>query len=130
VTAMLCITAGTKAFQIAVMGFTLAWTHSVERTAWQEDWRIEDHRLLLVQSRVKGSGAGMEPGPGAVLRDGFWQWRPALAPVSEIVLARSGATADWSFCVAGSCRSMGELVGSAGDPVRLGPCESVLAEVR
>jgi hypothetical protein len=32
--------------------------------------------LELVQARVKGSGAGMEPPPEARLVDGWFQWQP------------------------------------------------------
>jgi hypothetical protein len=35
--------------------------HSVEKVEWQEDWRIIISKLKIVDARVKGSGAGMEP---------------------------------------------------------------------
>ena len=57
-----------KALQVAA--FTLAWTHSIEKIEWQEDWRITPQGLELTQARVKGSGAGMEPPPQARLVDG------------------------------------------------------------
>jgi hypothetical protein len=57
-----------KALQLAA--FTLAWTHSVEKIEWQEDWLTTPHGLQLVQARVKGSGAGMEPPPEARLVHG------------------------------------------------------------
>ncbi|HET6469537.1 MAG TPA: DUF1850 domain-containing protein [Geminicoccaceae bacterium] len=129
---MLCLAAGTEAARIAVVAFTLVWSHSVEKVEWQEDWRIESGRLVLEESRVKGSGAGMEPGPGAVLEGGFWRWQPDLAPVAELVLARSGATGgDWSLCVGEDCRSLGRLLGpEAGGPARMQPCDSVQAGAR
>ena len=63
----LCLLAGAFAAQLEVTDFTLAWTHSVERVRWEEDWRVESKRLVLIESRIKGSGAGMEPPPDAVL---------------------------------------------------------------
>ena len=48
--------------------FTLAWTHSVERVAGRRTGAIEGDRWSLVEARVRGSGAGMEPPPEAVLR--------------------------------------------------------------
>ena len=47
----LCIAAAGLAVEIAVSGFTLAWTHTVEKTEWQEDWRIEGDRLMLAEAR-------------------------------------------------------------------------------
>lgn len=82
--------------------FTLAWTHSVEKVEWREDWQVRSGRLVLRQASVMGSGAGMEPPPEAVLQDGRWVWHPAIA-TDEVVLARSEFTADWRLCVDGTC---------------------------
>ncbi|ARJ64591.1 hypothetical protein WV31_02310 [Magnetospirillum sp. ME-1] len=97
--------------------FTLAWTHSVEKVEWREDWRVESGRLHLHQASVMGSGAGMEPPPEAVLRNGRWVWHPGIAQ-DEIVLARSDFTADWRLCVDGVC---GELHKEKGQ-TRLRAC--------
>lgn len=101
---------------------TLAWTHSVERVRWEETWRDTPEGLALVEARVKGSGAGMEPPAEATLRDGFWTWTPRLAPLPEVILRRSGATADWLLCQGGTCETMSSLVPAAADPVILAPC--------
>ncbi|WP_040476171.1 DUF1850 domain-containing protein [Paramagnetospirillum caucaseum] len=85
--------------------FTLAWTHSVEKVEWREDWQAVSGRLILRQASVLGSAAGMEPPPQAVLRDGRWVWNPGIV-MEEIVLARSDFTADWRLCVAGRCRDL------------------------
>ncbi len=85
--------------------FTLAWTHSVEKVEWREDWQVQSGRLVLRQASVMGSGAGMEPPPEAVLRDGRWVWQPHMV-MEEIVLARSDFTADWRLCVGGDCREL------------------------
>jgi hypothetical protein len=116
----LCLTAGVAVTRLAIAAFTLAWTHSVEKVEWQEDWRIERDRLVLVESRVKGSGAGMEPGPGAVLENGWYRWRPGLA-VPELVLARSDAVAGWRLCAGESCETLGPAGADAG-PLALAPC--------
>jgi hypothetical protein len=109
---------------LALSAFTLAWTHSVEKILWEEDWRIEGSSLVLVESRVRGSGAGMEPPPGAVLEDGAWHYRPDLPPLPEVLLARSGVVPDWRLCVDGACRTLGQMVGAPPDEaVRLYPCE-------
>ena len=116
---MSCLLVGATALALAGPTFTLGWTHSVERTAWEETWRVEPRALRLVAARAKGSGAGMEPGPGAVARDGWLWWEADLA-VPALALAASGATgAGWRLCAGGRCRT---LAAESGEPVVLRPC--------
>lgn len=100
---------GVKALALAV--FTLAWTHSIEKVEWQEDWRVTPHGLELVQARVKGSGAGMEPPPEARLVGGWFQWQPKRAPMQEVVLGNSGTAGEWRVCHDGQCRTLSQIVG-------------------
>lgn len=116
----LCIIAGGKTVTLAVAAFTLSWTHSVERTRWEEDWRVRPIGLEVVAARVQGSGAGMEPPGDAVLENGWWTYRPRLPPRAEIVLAASGATdSGWTLCAEGGCVELGR---AAGDVIRLKAC--------
>lgn len=115
-----CLLAGAMVLTLSGPDFRLEWTHSVEKITWREFWRIENGALLLTRAAVKGSGAGMEPGDGAVLQDGWWVWTPDLPPQPELLLAASGATVSgWRICEADHCRSVGV---TQGDPVRLRPC--------
>ena len=66
-----CLIAGAMTLALASPGFTLSWTHSVEKITWRESWAITGTGLRLTEAAVKGSGAGMEPGDGAVLRNGW-----------------------------------------------------------
>ena len=66
----LCLASAGLVKALSIATFTLAWTHSIEKTDWQEDWRVTPEGLVLTQARVKGSGAGMEPPPGARLING------------------------------------------------------------
>lgn len=111
----ICIAAGMAALTLTVDAFTLAWTHSVERTEWQEDWRVQAAALLLVQARVRGSGAGMEPPEGARLHGGWWVYRQPLA-VPVLRLAVSGSTVDgWRLCTADQgCRELESLLAGRG----------------
>jgi hypothetical protein len=102
---------------------TLAWTHSVEKIAWEEDWRSGPAGLELVEARVRGSGAGMEPPPEARFVNGVWAWKPGLTAQREVIMRRSGATADWRVCVSGQCRPMGAYVPDEADPVTMRKCE-------
>lgn len=117
----LCVLAGTKTVAMAAAVFSLSWTHSVEETQWEERWTVEPAGLRLVEARVQGSGAGMDPPEGAVFREGWWIWRPQTAPVAELVLAASGATGDgWKLCAGERCLLVGA---EAGLPVRLRACD-------
>lgn len=94
---------------LSVAAFTLVWTHSIEKVDWQEDWRITPRGLELVQARVKGSGAGMEPPADARLVDGWFQWKPARAPMPVVMLGNSGAAGEWRLCSDGHCRTLSEI---------------------
>jgi hypothetical protein len=96
---------------LSIAAFTLVWTHSVEKVDWQEDWRVTSRGLQLVQARVKGSGAGMEPPPEARLVDGWFQWQPARPPLPEVLLGNSGVAGEWRLCSDGSCRTLSEIFG-------------------
>ena len=107
----LCLTSAGVVKTLSLAAFTLAWTHSIEKIDWQEDWRVTPQGLELVQARVKGSGAGMEPPPEARLVDGWFQWQPKRAPMPEVVLGNSGAAGEWRLCHDGSCRTLSEIFG-------------------
>src|SRR3954471_8596082 len=94
----LCLAPAGVLKTLSIAAFTLAWTHSVEKIDWQEDWRVTASALELMRARVKGSGAGMEPPPEARLVDGWFQWQPNRPPMRELVLGNSGAAGDWRVC--------------------------------
>ena len=119
----LCLAAGAVAVSLGTSEITLSWRHSVQKTLWEEVWRAGPDGVTLVEARIQGSGAGMEAPPDARLVDGFWRWTPQLPPQREVVMRRSGATADWQVCIAGRCRTMGEFVPPETDPVRLTACD-------
>ncbi|WP_243374561.1 DUF1850 domain-containing protein [Microvirga solisilvae] len=121
---MICLVAGKVVAPLMVSAMTLAWTHSVEKIAWEEDWRATPAGLELVEARVKGSGAGMEPPPEARLVNGVYVWRPKVPPQFEVVMRRSGATADWRICMSGQCRPMEAYVPPDADPVVMRMCKA------
>lgn len=118
---MLCVATAAAVLNWTTSSFTLSWTHSVEKTEWREFWRIDNEQLVLLEARVKGSGAGMDPGEGARLIDGWWVWQPELPPQSELHLSASGDTVSpWTLCVDEHCTALGE---QAADAVRLWSCD-------
>lgn len=119
---MLCLLAGTLTVPLLAPSATLAWTHSVEKVLWEEDWRATAAGVELVEARVRGSGAGMEPPPEARLKNGVWTWRPPVPAQRQVLLRRSGATADWRICIAGTCQSMEAYLPPDADPVALTLC--------
>lgn len=102
----LCLAVGAKVTVLAATAFTLAWTHTVERSAWEEDWRWTSAGLVVVAARIKGSGAGMEPPEGARLAGGWWHYTPKLPPQRELVLARSAEAGSWRLCSGNECLSI------------------------
>ena len=111
---------------VPARSFTLAWMHSIEKTRWEEDYAVVPAaggwRLRAGAARIRGSGAGMEPPPDAVLRDGWYVYQPTTPPLKELRLTRSRFTADYDWCQDGQCRSLGELLPSDGGVTLLWPC--------
>ncbi len=117
----LCIALAATVLTIPTTTFSLSWEHSVEKVEWREEWAVTSSGLQLQQAGVKGSGAGMEPGEGAVLEDGWWRWTPTLAPLSEIRLAASGETSGgWQLCHETGCLILGR---QAGEDSVISPCK-------
>ncbi|KAA3651387.1 MAG: DUF1850 domain-containing protein [Proteobacteria bacterium] len=85
--------------------FTLAWMHSIEKIRWEEDWRLDDGMMTLREARVRGSGAGMEPPPGARLVDGVWHYQ-VLRREPALHLTHSPFTAGYTLCAAGRCQPL------------------------
>ena len=106
----LCLISAGVTKTLAIAAFTLVWTHSIEKVEWQEDWRIAPKALELMQARVKGSGAGMEPPPEARLVDGWFQWQPKRAPMPEVLLGNSGVAGEWRLCHDGECRTLSAIL--------------------
>jgi hypothetical protein len=122
---MVCLlVAGVVRATLPAPDFTLAWTHSIEKTRWQERYRVEGDALVLVEARVEGTGAGMEPPPSARFADGAWTWRPRTS-LPELRLTLSSYAADYTLCWREGCRPLGALVGSApdGSAVVVRPCQ-------
>lgn len=114
-----CLIVGASLLTLATPSFTLDWTHSVEKTRWRESWRVEAAGLRLTEGAVQGSGAGMEPGEGARLQDGWWIWTPVLPLQPRLALATSGVTGgSWHLCSGPICRDIPET----GGTVVLRPC--------
>src|SRR6202040_3087619 len=123
----LCLASAGIVKTLSVAAFTLVWTHSIEKVDWQEDWRVTPRGLELVQARVKGSGAGMEPPGDARLVDGWFQWQPGRAPMPEVLLGNSGAAGEWRFCSDGKCRTLSEIF---GHPIGVSVIKMSACEIR
>ena len=120
---MICLAAGALLIPLGASEITLSWRHSVQKSLWEELWQQGPDGLVLTEARIQGSGAGMDPPDGARLVDGFWRWKPSLPALPEVVMRRSGATADWRVCADDRCRSLDEMLPAEADPVVMKPCE-------
>jgi hypothetical protein len=101
-----CLAAGVLAATLPLSAFTLAWTHSIEKIRWEEDYHILDGRLVLEDARIRGSGAGMEPPADARFENGVWHYRPVLPPLERLRLTHSPYTAGYEICSAGGCKPL------------------------
>lgn len=118
-----------------VHAFTLAWTHSIEKVRWEEDYTVQAPRssgsrpeLLAGTARVRGSAAGMEPPNHAVLRDGWYEYQPDTQLPRELSLMRSSYVPDFELCINGTCRPMNDILPTDGDLTLLYACEGPVGE--
>jgi hypothetical protein len=127
--AAICLALGARQVSLPTDRFTLAWTHSVEKTGWQEDYAIRGTGLALTEARIQGTGAGMEPPPDALFRNGWWRYVPPLPILTELRLTLSPYTADYRLCWKQQCRSLAKLVGAKRleGVVIVRPCVSISA---
>lgn len=109
--------------------FTLAWTHSIEKTRWEEDYRViklntpgDVPKLLAGKARVRGSAAGMDPPADAVLHKGWYEYQPSGQLPAQLRLTRSGYTADYEWCVQGACQPMQDIFPTDGGITLLYAC--------
>jgi hypothetical protein len=110
--------------------FTLAWTHSIERVRWEEDYAVLPGPgpaaapvLLAREARVHGSAAGMEPPPDARLVNGWYVYTPTQALPAVLPLTRSGFTADYEMCTGHGCRPLSAWLASDGGVTHLSACQ-------
>jgi hypothetical protein len=122
----LCLASAGIVKTLAISAFTLAWTHSIEKVDWQEDWRVTRDGLQLVQARVKGSGAGMEPLSEARLAGGWFQWQPQVPPRREVLLGNSGVAGEWRLCAGAGCETLSQIFGHpvGANVTAMSACES------
>jgi hypothetical protein len=118
------IVAGVVRASIPAEEFTLSWEHSVQKSRWEERYLVIASGLVLVEARVQGTGAGMEPPPDAKLRDGWWTWQPQTS-IPELRLTHSDYARDYVLCWKDRCSELGALIGSSdnGTVVVVRPCE-------
>lgn len=104
--------------------FTLAWTHSIEKVRWEEDYAVtpQPPTLQALAARVGGSAAGMEPPDDARLVNGWYTYTPHLRNPSELRLTRSEFTPDYELCLGGQCQPMSAWLPSDGGVTRLTAC--------
>jgi hypothetical protein len=103
--------AGAAWVALPLPAFTLAWTHTIEKIRWEEDYRVTPSGLQLGEARVKGSGAGMEIPEGAELRNGTWHYQRQLPPLQPLRVGRTPEAGDFQLCYDQRCHALGEWLG-------------------
>jgi len=114
--------------------FTLAWTHSIEKVRWEEDYTVQPGPspgaapvLRAPSARVRGSAAGMEPPADARLHGGWYHYTPRQARPEALRLTRSEFTADYELCTAGRCLPLAHWLPSDGGITLLTACHAPIA---
>lgn len=125
--AVCLLVAGIVRATLPATDFSVAWDHSVEKTRWEEYYRVDGALLELTEARVQGMGAGMEPPSGAVLQNGWWRWQPRGKPLAELRLTFSTFSADYRVCWNQRCDYLAAVLAmrpAEGAVVSVRPCAS------
>lgn len=127
----LCLSAGALVVALGDSA-TLRWTHSVQKTVWEEDYRANGDKVELLRARVQGTGAGMEPPPGAQLRAGAWHYEPRVQ-LDEVALRHSSYVEPYVVCTGQACARVDTwipgLPSNAVLTLRVGHCGAASAPV-
>lgn len=107
--------------------FTLAWNHSIEKVRWEEDYVIQldakqQPALIALAARIKGSAAGMEPPEGAILKAGWYHYKPLVEEHPQLYLTRSEFVPDYEWCDEHGCRSLADFLSSDGGVTLMWAC--------
>jgi len=106
---VLCMSAGAVSVTLFVHSFTLAWMHSVEKIRWEEQWKIEGNFLQVTEASIRGSGAGMEPPPDALFKEGAWHYTPHVSPLKAVRLSHSPYTKEYELCFDDRCMPLNDF---------------------
>jgi hypothetical protein len=115
-----CITLAAAAALIVLptQALTLSWVHTVEKTAWEEDYVASADGVAITEARIEAFGAGMEPPASAVREGRWWRYRPSLPRMSSVDLANSTFAGGYTLCWNSTCRPLGSIV-AHGEPVSI-----------
>ena len=119
----LCLAAAGIAVAIAASTFTLSWTHTVEKTLWEEEWRVQADRLVLDGGPYRRALApAWSRRREARLVDGGLRLaaEPDAQP-DDRAASRTRMPATGRLCAAGRCDTLGDWLGVDADPVTLAP---------
>ena len=107
----------------------LRWTHSIQKVAWEEDYRRAGNTLQLVSARVRGTGAGMEPPPDAVFRDGAWHYTPSVQSLPGVILSHTPYAPPYIVCNDTLCQPVTAWLPGLSETatIELAPCRSSLS---
>ena len=109
-TTCIALVAGAAFIVLPTPAATLAWTHTVEKTGWEEDYSASADGITIAEARIEAIGAGMEP-PSLAVREGrWWRYRPSLPALESVKLANSTFAGGYSLCWNSECRPLSSLV--------------------
>ncbi|MEC3883931.1 DUF1850 domain-containing protein [Halobacillus sp. HZG1] len=80
-------------------GFTISWTHSVEKETWEEMFVIEDGTIELTSTRFKTFGAGVpnDTGDQTYLKDGWVYMTGISQRIGRELAIRTGKSTNHTF---------------------------------
>lgn len=108
--ACIALAAGASLVVLPSQTMTLTWTHTVEKTSWEEDYAASADGLAIVEARIEAVGAGMEPPASAVRNGRWWHYHPRLPRLSSVDLANSTFGGGYTVCWDSQCRPLDSIM--------------------
>lgn len=106
----IALAAGASLVVLPSQTMTLAWTHTVEKTSWEEDYAATADGVAIVEARIEAVGAGMEPPASAVRKGRWWHYQPALPSLPSVDLANSSFAGGYTVCWDAQCRPLDSIM--------------------
>lgn len=104
---------------------TVSWTHSVQKSPWEEVYEWKKEQMVLTHARITSTGAGMEPPDDAIFDGQYWHFQPNRV-LTEVLFQHSPYVDGYTLCTNQRCEKLNTWMPALKsiEVVKLAPCSA------